>query len=185
MSHFWSPVTISTPSLPRTDREGPEVRAVAVPAQGDLRGRLPRGEDNAAQVLHRGHVRQGPQAQDTEGGRKLVFRKKIHLIECNRRSILPLSVTLSHFNSFYMTNYYCFQIPGVPIMFIQNHRYSIERMPDDYGAPRWSVKYVIRNRRKCTHYEWRTVRWFPLLGSLVFKHGFNQNHFSKSHKWFT
>ena len=29
-----------------------------------------------------------------------------------------------------------FQVPGVPIMFIQNHRYSIERMPDDFGAPR-------------------------------------------------
>ncbi|TRY54185.1 hypothetical protein DNTS_030457 [Danionella cerebrum] len=28
------------------------------------------------------------------------------------------------------------KIPGVPIMFISNHRYSIERMPDDYGAPR-------------------------------------------------
>ena len=60
-------VTVSTPC---TDREGPAVRAAAVPAQGDLRGRLPRGEDHAAQVLHRGHVRQGPQAEDTEGARQ-------------------------------------------------------------------------------------------------------------------
>uniref|UniRef100_A0A3P9DSS1 FCF1 rRNA-processing protein n=1 Tax=Maylandia zebra TaxID=106582 RepID=A0A3P9DSS1_9CICH len=28
-------------------------------------------------------------------------------------------------------------IPGVPIMYISNHRYNIERMPDDYGAPRF------------------------------------------------
>ena len=60
-------VTVSSSCC--TDREGPAVRAAVVPAQGDLRGRLPRGEDNAAQVLHRGHVRQGPQAADTEGER--------------------------------------------------------------------------------------------------------------------
>jgi U3 small nucleolar RNA-associated protein 24 len=28
------------------------------------------------------------------------------------------------------------KIPGVPIMYITQHRYSIERMPDAYGAPR-------------------------------------------------
>lgn len=28
------------------------------------------------------------------------------------------------------------KIPGVPIMFIQQHKYSIERMPDAFGAPR-------------------------------------------------
>ncbi|XP_075224532.1 FCF1 rRNA-processing protein Bka isoform X2 [Lycorma delicatula] len=28
------------------------------------------------------------------------------------------------------------KIPGVPIMFIKQHRYSIERMPDAYGAPK-------------------------------------------------
>ncbi|XP_063714191.1 rRNA-processing protein FCF1 homolog [Symsagittifera roscoffensis] len=28
------------------------------------------------------------------------------------------------------------KIPGVPIMYMSNHRYSIERMPDAYGAPR-------------------------------------------------
>jgi len=28
------------------------------------------------------------------------------------------------------------KIPGVPIMYIAQHRYSIERMPDAYGAPR-------------------------------------------------
>lgn len=28
------------------------------------------------------------------------------------------------------------KIPGVPIMFLQKHRYSIERMPDAFGAPR-------------------------------------------------
>ncbi|KAF6214532.1 hypothetical protein GE061_009275 [Apolygus lucorum] len=28
------------------------------------------------------------------------------------------------------------KIPGVPIMYIAHHRYSIERMPDAYGAPR-------------------------------------------------
>ena len=28
-------------------------------------------------------------------------------------------------------------IPGVPIMYISNHRYNIERMPDDYRAPRF------------------------------------------------
>ncbi|GFY77359.1 rRNA-processing protein FCF1 homolog [Trichonephila inaurata madagascariensis] len=27
------------------------------------------------------------------------------------------------------------KIPGVPIMYIQGHKYSIERMPDAYGAP--------------------------------------------------
>lgn len=27
------------------------------------------------------------------------------------------------------------KIPGVPIMYINKHRYSIERMPDAYGAP--------------------------------------------------
>ncbi|XP_068255089.1 rRNA-processing protein FCF1 homolog isoform X1 [Nyctibius grandis] len=29
------------------------------------------------------------------------------------------------------------KIPGVPIMYISRHRYNIERMPDDYGAPRF------------------------------------------------
>ena len=28
------------------------------------------------------------------------------------------------------------KIPGVPIMYIRNHRYTIERMPDAYGAPK-------------------------------------------------
>jgi len=28
------------------------------------------------------------------------------------------------------------KIPGVPIMYITNHRFTIERMPDAYGAPR-------------------------------------------------
>ncbi|XP_074641063.1 rRNA-processing protein FCF1 homolog [Tubulanus polymorphus] len=28
------------------------------------------------------------------------------------------------------------KIPGVPIMFLQQHRYSIERMPDAFGAPK-------------------------------------------------
>ncbi|CAH1403870.1 unnamed protein product [Nezara viridula] len=28
------------------------------------------------------------------------------------------------------------KIPGVPIMYIKQHRYTIERMPDAYGAPR-------------------------------------------------
>ncbi|EHB12781.1 rRNA-processing protein FCF1-like protein [Heterocephalus glaber] len=29
------------------------------------------------------------------------------------------------------------KIPGVPIMYISNHRYNIDRMTDDYGAPRF------------------------------------------------
>uniref|UniRef100_A0A914ELK8 rRNA-processing protein FCF1 homolog n=1 Tax=Acrobeloides nanus TaxID=290746 RepID=A0A914ELK8_9BILA len=29
------------------------------------------------------------------------------------------------------------KIPGVPIMYIHDHRYSIERMPDAYGAPKF------------------------------------------------
>ncbi|CAM9838056.1 unnamed protein product [Lampetra fluviatilis] len=29
------------------------------------------------------------------------------------------------------------KVPGVPIMYISNHRYNIERMPDDFGAPRF------------------------------------------------
>lgn len=28
------------------------------------------------------------------------------------------------------------KVPGVPIMFVSKHRFSIERMPDDFGAPR-------------------------------------------------
>ena len=28
------------------------------------------------------------------------------------------------------------KIPGVPIMYIQNHKYTIERMPEAFGAPR-------------------------------------------------
>jgi len=28
------------------------------------------------------------------------------------------------------------KLPGVPIMYLTNHRYSIERMPDAYGAPK-------------------------------------------------
>jgi len=28
------------------------------------------------------------------------------------------------------------KLPGVPIMYLANHRYSIERMPDAYGAPK-------------------------------------------------
>jgi U3 small nucleolar RNA-associated protein 24 len=27
------------------------------------------------------------------------------------------------------------KIPGIPIMYIFNHRYNIKRMPDDYGVP--------------------------------------------------
>jgi len=30
------------------------------------------------------------------------------------------------------------KVPGVPIMFLSNHRYVIERMPDAYGAPKGS-----------------------------------------------
>ena len=45
--------------LPPTDSEGPSVRAAVLPAQGHLRGRLPGGEGDAAQVLHRRHLRQG------------------------------------------------------------------------------------------------------------------------------
>ena len=28
------------------------------------------------------------------------------------------------------------KIPGAPIMYIQSHKYTIERMPDAYGAPK-------------------------------------------------
>ncbi|EEB15093.1 conserved hypothetical protein [Pediculus humanus corporis] len=28
------------------------------------------------------------------------------------------------------------KIPGVPIMYIAKHQYTIERMPDAFGAPR-------------------------------------------------
>ena len=28
------------------------------------------------------------------------------------------------------------KVPGVPIMYISQHRFTIERMPDDFGAPR-------------------------------------------------
>jgi len=28
------------------------------------------------------------------------------------------------------------KIPGVPIMFIQSHRFTIERLPEAFGAPR-------------------------------------------------
>ena len=28
------------------------------------------------------------------------------------------------------------KIPGVPIMYVAQHRYTIERMPDAYGAPK-------------------------------------------------
>ena len=28
------------------------------------------------------------------------------------------------------------KIPGVPIMFLSQHRYTVERMPDAYGAPK-------------------------------------------------
>uniref|UniRef100_A0A914UMK1 rRNA-processing protein FCF1 homolog n=1 Tax=Plectus sambesii TaxID=2011161 RepID=A0A914UMK1_9BILA len=28
------------------------------------------------------------------------------------------------------------KIPGVPIMYVRQHRYSVERMPDAYGAPK-------------------------------------------------
>lgn len=28
------------------------------------------------------------------------------------------------------------KIPGVPIMYVSQHRYTIERMPDAYGAPK-------------------------------------------------
>eukprot|EP01029_Cantina_marsupialis_P016006 TRINITY_DN3547_c0_g1_i3.p1 TRINITY_DN3547_c0_g1~~TRINITY_DN3547_c0_g1_i3.p1 ORF type:complete len:144 (+),score=27.62 TRINITY_DN3547_c0_g1_i3:291-722(+) len=28
------------------------------------------------------------------------------------------------------------KIPGVPIMFVQQHKYSIERMPEAFGAPK-------------------------------------------------
>src|SRR5690606_33381477 len=28
------------------------------------------------------------------------------------------------------------KIPGVPIMYIRHHRFTIERMPDAYGAPK-------------------------------------------------
>ena len=71
---FWTKVLIV--SSPFADREGPAVRASPVPAQGDVRGRLPRRAGHAAQVLHRRHLRQGPQAEDTEGGRQLLFKGK-------------------------------------------------------------------------------------------------------------
>ena len=28
------------------------------------------------------------------------------------------------------------KVPGVPIMYVSQHRYTIERMPDAYGAPK-------------------------------------------------
>ncbi|KAJ1962009.1 rRNA-processing protein fcf1 [Dipsacomyces acuminosporus] len=32
------------------------------------------------------------------------------------------------------------KVPGVPIMFIVNHKYTIERLPDAYGAPKPATK---------------------------------------------
>jgi len=29
------------------------------------------------------------------------------------------------------------KIPGVPVMYLQSHKYTIERMPEAFGAPRW------------------------------------------------
>lgn len=34
------------------------------------------------------------------------------------------------------------KIPGVPIMFILQHQYTIERMPDAYGCRKWSLTIV-------------------------------------------
>lgn len=31
------------------------------------------------------------------------------------------------------------KIPGVPIMFVGDHKYTIERMPDAYGAPKGAI----------------------------------------------
>ncbi|GBP20443.1 rRNA-processing protein FCF1 homolog [Eumeta japonica] len=31
------------------------------------------------------------------------------------------------------------KIPGVPIMYVSQHRYTIERMPDAYGAPKGAI----------------------------------------------
>jgi hypothetical protein len=31
-------------------------------------------------------------------------------------------------------------VPGVPIMYIAAHKYTIERMAEAYGAPRWEHK---------------------------------------------
>merc|ERR1712179_877797 len=38
------------------------------------------------------------------------------------------------------------KIPGVPIMYLANHRYSIERMPDAYGAPK-EIRCEIKTRK--------------------------------------
>lgn len=35
------------------------------------------------------------------------------------------------------------KVPGVPIMYISAHKYTIERMPEAFGAPKWLIDYFI------------------------------------------
>ncbi len=35
------------------------------------------------------------------------------------------------------------KLPGVPIMFITSHKYTIERMAEAYGAPKWCFEYFL------------------------------------------
>ena len=39
------------------------------------------------------------------------------------------------------------KIPGVPIMYISQHRYTVEQMPDDYGGKGQKGRTRRRNRR--------------------------------------
>ena len=71
------------------------------------------------------------------------------------------------------------KIPGVPIMFLSNHRYSIERMPDAYGAPkdRWLSMYFF-----CRHSYLHCLRRYIFISeaSLVNIMGKGPKHNSKS-----
>lgn len=35
------------------------------------------------------------------------------------------------------------KVPGVPIMYIAAHKYTIERMAEAYGAPKWLLFFMI------------------------------------------
>ena len=71
------------------------------------------------------------------------------------------------------------KIPGVPIMFLSNHRYSIERMPDAYGAPkdRWLSMCFF-----CRHSYLHCLRRYIFISeaSLVKIMGKGPKHNSKS-----
>jgi hypothetical protein len=79
-----------------SSRAGPARGAAALHAQGHVRRRLHLRARAAAQVLHRGHLRQGPAAAHPQGGRAARLLGRLLLRAQERRVLRPVRPGAAH-----------------------------------------------------------------------------------------